>query len=58
MVIARRLLELNVPAIKIIKRSVDAATAGAEVSMFWDQDLSGFGLKVSPTGSKTYLVQY
>jgi integrase len=43
---------------KITKRTVDAMTAAPKQQMLWDEDLSGFGLKVSPAGNKVYLVQY
>lgn len=42
----------------ITKRTVDAATAGPRDLFIWDTDLSGFGLKVSPAGRKTYVYQY
>ena len=43
---------------KITKRAVDAAKPGEHDAYLWDTDLSGFGLKVTPAGRKTYLVQY
>jgi integrase len=43
---------------RISKRSVDALKAGNCDKYLWDRDLSGFGLKVTPTGGRTYLVQY
>src|SRR5271169_448477 len=43
---------------KITKRTVDATEPGDKDVFLWDADLKGFGLKVSPTGSKVYLVQY
>jgi integrase len=42
----------------ISKRSVDATKAAAKDSYLWDKDLKGFGLKVTPTGRKVYLIQY
>ena len=42
----------------ITKRSVDAAVPGTRDAFVWDDRLKGFGLKVTPTGSKVYLVQY
>lgn len=41
----------------ITKRAVDAAKARKADSYLWDRDLHGFGLKVTPAGSKVYLVQ-
>lgn len=43
---------------KITKRSVDAVTPGTTDLYLWDSDLRGFGLKVTPAGSRIYLVQY
>ena len=42
----------------ITKRAVDAAKARSVDSYLWDKELHGFGLKVTPAGSKVYLVQY
>jgi hypothetical protein len=43
---------------KITKRTVDATNPGEKDVFLWDTDLRGFGLKVSPAGSKVYIVQY
>ena len=43
---------------KITKRTVDASKARKADSYLWDRELHGFGLKVTPAGSKVYLVQY
>src|SRR6185295_8236324 len=43
---------------RITKRAVDAAKPRKTDSYYWDEELSGFGLKVTPTGRKVYLVQY
>lgn len=43
---------------RLTKRSVDAAKPGDRETFHWDSDLRGFGLRVSPTGKKTYIVQY
>jgi integrase len=42
----------------VTKRAVDAAKARSTDSYLWDRELHGFGLKVTPAGSKVYLVQY
>ncbi|MGB6767925.1 MAG: tyrosine-type recombinase/integrase [Methyloceanibacter sp.] len=42
----------------ITKRALDAAGARSIDSYLWDRELHGFGLKVTPAGSKVYLVQY
>ncbi len=43
---------------KISKRAIDAIDANERDVFLWDTDLKGFGLKVSPAGSKIYLIQY
>jgi integrase len=43
---------------KITKRLVDATSADRGALLVWDTEVKGFGLKVTPTGAKTYLVQY
>jgi integrase len=43
---------------RVTKRTVDAAKARESDSYVWDQELAGFGLKVTPAGRKVYLVQY
>ncbi|WP_430641217.1 Arm DNA-binding domain-containing protein [Brevundimonas albigilva] len=40
------------------KRVVDAAKPGVERFTVWDSDLKGFGLRVSPHGTKTYVARY
>ncbi len=42
----------------ISKRSVDAFQSAAKDTFLWDNELAGFGLKVTPAGRKVYLVQY
>jgi integrase len=43
---------------KITKDSVDKAKLGEHVWFMWDTELKGFGLKVTPAGSKIYIAQY
>ncbi|RIV75603.1 tyrosine-type recombinase/integrase [Pelagerythrobacter aerophilus] len=44
---------------RITKREVDAAGARASGDIYyWDDKLSGFGLRVTPRGVKSYVVQY
>lgn len=43
---------------KITKKNVDAQTPSKKTTYLWDSTLSGFALKVLPSGRKTYLVQY
>lgn len=46
------------PNMKITKRTVDAVSSESREILYWDPDLRGFGLKVTPAGSKTYVLQY
>ena len=46
------------PTGHISKRSVDASQSGVKDTYLWDDELAGFGLKVTPAGRKVYLVQY
>lgn len=43
---------------RITKRVVDAAQKQAKDSYIWDDELTGFGLKVTPAGRKVFLIQY
>ncbi len=42
----------------ITKRTVDAAAPGERDQFIWDNNLAGFGLKITPKGGKTYVYQY
>jgi integrase len=43
---------------KLTKRSIERLEATDKEYMLWDDDLSGFGVRVMPSGRKSYLVQY
>jgi integrase len=43
---------------KITKRRVDATEPAGKDVLVWDTELKGFGLKVTPAGQKSYLLQY
>ena len=43
---------------RLTKRIVDAAKVEEKDSYLWDSSLKGFGLKVTPSGRKVYIVQY
>lgn len=43
---------------KIIKRNVDAARPQDRDWFIWDTELKGFGLKVTRSGNRIYIVQY
>lgn len=43
---------------KLTKRFVDLAQPGPKDVFHWDEDMHGFGLRVKPSGVKSYIVQY
>ncbi len=44
--------------LKLTKRQIDGIVPGEKECHYWDTDLPGFGLRVKPSGVKTYLIQY
>lgn len=42
----------------LTKRTVDALKTASKDVFVWDEELSGFGLKLTPSGRKTYVIQY
>lgn len=46
------------PTTKLNKRTVDSAFAEESAVFYWDSELKGFGLKVTPAGAKSYVLQY
>ena len=42
---------------RITKRSVDAVKTGGTDTVYWDGELTGFGLRVRRSGRKSYVVQ-
>lgn len=48
----------DIPSVSTTKRTVDACEATDREQFYWDPDLKGFGLKVSPGGAKSYIIQY
>jgi integrase len=44
--------------VRIAKRSVDALEAREERYSVWDTEIAGFGVRVAPTGRKTYVLKY
>jgi len=43
---------------RLTKRIIDALSPSATDTFVWDSELRGFGLRVKPSGKKTYIVQY
>lgn len=43
---------------KLTKRTVDAAKPEPKEFVLWDAEITGFGLRVQPTGRKVYLLKY
>src|SRR3954471_16618954 len=43
---------------KLTKRTVDACNPMAARYTVWDAELKGFGLRVAPTGVKSYIARY
>lgn len=50
--------EMSERIAKLTKRVVDAAAPRAERYVIWDSALKGFGLRVEPSGTKTFLVRF
>src|SRR5262245_32003313 len=43
---------------KLTKRAVDAIRSPEKEAFLWDDETPGFGLRVKPTGAKSFIVQY
>lgn len=43
---------------RLTKRIVDAAAPSLERYIVWDTELKGFGLRVEPSGTKSFLIRY
>ncbi len=46
------------PTLKLTKRAIDALLAPQKATIYWDADLKGFGLKVTPADIRAFLVDY
>jgi integrase len=43
---------------RLTKRAVDAAEAGSVAAFIWDDEIKGFGLRIAPGGTKSYVLSY
>ena len=43
---------------KLTKRVVEALKPGKKDIIFWDTELSGFGVKITPKGRRAYFIYY
>jgi integrase len=43
---------------RLSKRLIDAAPSGPREHFLWDQTVKGFGAKITPAGTKVYILQY
>lgn len=57
-VIAEKRASNHMATGKLTKTAVDAAVPGGGDSFLWDDEVRGFGLKVTPSGTKSYILQY
>ena len=48
----------RITKLRITKTVVDAALPEQKDTFIWDSDLSGFGLRVFPSGKRSYVPQY
>jgi integrase len=46
------------PTIKLTKTAIDALEAASADAVYWDAGCPGFGMKVTPTGRKVFIVLY
>ena len=46
------------PVAKLTKRFVDAIETSSRRVVYYDTELKGFGVKVTPTGGKSWCVEY
>ena len=44
--------------LKLIKRNVDSLRPAANRFTIWDTDVSGFGLRLTPSGERVYVLKY
>jgi integrase len=44
--------------VRLTKRNIDLLQTNGTRVIYWDDDLAGFGLRVEPSGSKTFIVRF
>jgi integrase len=44
--------------LRLNKRNIDGLESNTKRTIYWDDDLAGFGLRIEPSGIKTFLVRY
>jgi integrase len=49
---------IPMPVLRLTKRSVDALSSSEKPFIAFDADLQGFGVRVMPTGTKSWVVEY
>ncbi|GAB5459328.1 MAG: site-specific integrase [Henriciella sp.] len=49
---------MNENSLKLTKRSAESLPTKSSRYIAWDSEVSGFGLRVMPSGSKSYILQY
>jgi integrase len=48
----------TMPTLRLTKRSIETIKPQGREFVVWDEELKGFGLRVQPSGSRSYVVQY
>jgi hypothetical protein len=43
---------------KLTKRNIDTAPIGDHDQFLWDSEVDGFGIRIWPSGRKTFLAKY
>ncbi|PHR11654.1 MAG: integrase [Sphingopyxis sp.] len=43
---------------RLTKRIIDSAKPGSRDSFLWDSELKGFGVRIKPSGTRSFIIQY
>ena len=46
------------PRLKLTRKNISAIAAPSRGTVFYDTDLTGFGLRVMPSGVRSWIVEY